>query len=82
MLIFNRDGQLLSSFPAPVKEAHQLTLVTEGDQQVLWLADHGKKVGSKDPDTNTNQITEQIKSTLACAFVRSFVRLFVCLFLF
>ncbi len=45
-LIFDPDGTLLRSFTIPVREAHQLTLVTSAignGEQFLWIADPGRK---------------------------------------
>jgi DNA-binding beta-propeller fold protein YncE len=43
MLIFNSDGDLLDTWEAPVREAHQMALEVDGDNEYLWIADPGSK---------------------------------------
>ena len=41
VLIFGADGHLQRSWPVGLKEGHGITLVEEGGQELLWLADPG-----------------------------------------
>jgi sugar lactone lactonase YvrE len=40
VLIFNERGALVSSWEAPVKNAHGMSIVKEGEEEFLWLADN------------------------------------------
>ena len=43
VLIFNGNGDLVESWDAPVREAHQMALEVDGDNEYLWIADPGSK---------------------------------------
>ena len=43
VLVFDKDGGLLRSWPLGLNEAHGLTLVKDGDTEYLWIADNGRK---------------------------------------
>ena len=43
ILGFDPDGELVRSFDVPVTEVHGLTLVRDGGEDVLWIADIGMK---------------------------------------
>ena len=43
VLIFDEDGAIVNSWDAPVREAHQLALEAEGNDELLWIADPGRK---------------------------------------
>ena len=57
MMVFDPDGSLVRSFPIEVSDAHGITLVKEGSQELLWIADNGRKrhpsVGYDYPDGET-----------------------------
>ena len=40
ILVFSQDGELVSSWEAGVQNAHGMTLVQEGKDEFLWLADN------------------------------------------
>ncbi len=44
VLIFGVDGHLQRSWPVGLKEGHGITLVEQGGQELLWLADPGSKM--------------------------------------
>lgn len=43
ILIFTAEGDLKCSWPTGLTEAHGLTLVSEGEEEYLWIADNGSK---------------------------------------
>lgn len=43
LLVLDRNGLLVRSAPTELTELHGLTLVREGDEQRLWVADIGRK---------------------------------------
>ena len=43
VLIFNTAGDLTETWDAPVREAHQMALEVDGDNEYLWIADPGRK---------------------------------------
>ena len=43
MMMFDSQGELLRSWSVDVSDAHGMTLAKEGDQEVLWVADNGRK---------------------------------------
>ena len=43
VLVFDKEGNLLRSWPSGLNEAHGMTLVKEDDSEYLWLADNGSK---------------------------------------
>ena len=43
VLVFDKDGNLKSSWESDFTDAHGITLVKEGDAEYLWIADNGAK---------------------------------------
>lgn len=43
VLMFSVDGQLVRSWPTPLREGHGITVVNELGDDFVWLADPGKK---------------------------------------
>ena len=43
MMVFNPDGTLVRTFPVELSDAHGITLVNESGQDLLWIADNGRK---------------------------------------
>ena len=43
MMMFDPQGELVRSWPVAVSDAHGMTLVKDGDKEVLWVADNGRK---------------------------------------
>ena len=43
LLEFDQDGKLLGTVPTSLTECHGITLVKEGESELLWIADIGKK---------------------------------------
>ena len=66
VLVFDKEGDLLRSWDSGLIEAHQTTLVREGDSEYLWLADNGAKRLKRDAYERTRpEIAGQvIKTTL------------------
>ncbi len=55
VMFFGAEGQFLRSWPTRLKEGHGITLVIENGQELIWVADPGKKMrraadGSYVPD--------------------------------
>ena len=44
VVIFGADGRFLRSWPTRLKEGHGITLVDEGGEEFIWVADPGKKM--------------------------------------
>jgi hypothetical protein len=44
VVIFDRDGRFLRSFPTGLDDGHGITLVVEDQHEYLWLADPGSKM--------------------------------------
>jgi hypothetical protein len=60
VLMFDRAGHLRRSWPVGLKEGHGLTLVEDGGDECLWVADPGTKMrkapdGSYQPDVSAEQ---------------------------
>jgi hypothetical protein len=60
VVTWDGDGRLLRSWPTTLKEGHGITLVEEGGQEYLWLADPGSKMrrapsGAYEPDVAPGQ---------------------------
>ncbi len=43
MMLFDPTGELVRSWTVDTTDAHGMTLVKDGDQEVLWVADNGRK---------------------------------------
>ena len=43
MMLFDRDGSLVRTWPVELSDAHGITLVVEDGQELLWIADNGRK---------------------------------------
>lgn len=72
-LLFTPDGELIRSFPCPVREAHGQTLVQEDGAEFLWIADPGVKAvrqpdgsyGAKQPDVGGQAVKVGLDGTVA-----------------
>ena len=42
-MVFDHQGELVRSWHADVSDAHGMTMAKDGDQEVLWVADNGRK---------------------------------------
>ncbi|MCH8911445.1 MAG: hypothetical protein IH867_12010, partial [Chloroflexi bacterium] len=43
VLIFDGEGEVVSTWDAPVREAHQFALEVNENDEFLWIADPGRK---------------------------------------
>ncbi|PKB58913.1 MAG: hypothetical protein BZY83_04625 [SAR202 cluster bacterium Casp-Chloro-G2] len=43
MLVLDQDGSFVRSWQVDLADAHGITLVNEGGQEMLWIADNGRK---------------------------------------
>ena len=43
VMVFDKDGEMVDSFSAPIREGHQLALSSSDGEQRLWIADPGRK---------------------------------------
>jgi DNA-binding beta-propeller fold protein YncE len=43
MMVFDSEGNLVRSWPVELGDAHGITLVKEGADEFLWIADNGRK---------------------------------------
>ncbi len=68
VLVFDAEGNLNRSWPSGLTEAHGMTLVKEGDAEVLWFADNGRKRFYTDryeyPDGDVQVTGRVVKKTL------------------
>jgi hypothetical protein len=44
VVVFDNQGRALRSWPIPLREGHGITLVEEGGEEYLWIADPGSKM--------------------------------------
>jgi len=68
VLILDKDGNLKGSWETGLTEAHGMTLVKEGDEEFLWIADNGSKrqprFGYDYPPGSEGRSGRVVKSTL------------------